>query len=31
MAVAFGLPVQAAALNKNMVDPRPVLKQKALL
>ena len=31
MALAFGLPEQAAALNKNLVDPRPYLKDKGVL
>ena len=31
MAVALGLPAKAAALNKNLVDPRPVLQEKGLL
>jgi heterodisulfide reductase subunit B len=31
MAVAFGLPESASALNKNLVDPRPLLKEKGLL
>jgi len=28
MALAFGLPDEAAALNKNLIDPRPLLKEK---
>jgi len=31
MAVALGLPEKAAALNKNLVDPRPLLKSKGFL
>jgi heterodisulfide reductase subunit B len=31
MSLAFGLPPQSAALNKNLVDPRPLLKEKGLL
>jgi heterodisulfide reductase subunit B len=31
MALAFGLPEQAAALDKNLVDPRPLLREKGLL
>jgi heterodisulfide reductase subunit B2 len=31
MAVAFGLPDKAAALDKNLVDPRPLLRQKEIL
>jgi len=31
MAIAFGLPEKAAALNKNLVDPRPLLASKQLL
>ncbi len=31
MAVAFGLPEKAAALYKNLVDPRPVLSAKGLI
>lgn len=31
MALAFGLPEKAAALHKNLVDPRPLLKEKGLL
>ncbi len=31
MALALGLPEKAAALNKNLVDPRPLLREKALL
>jgi heterodisulfide reductase subunit B len=31
MAVALGLPAKASALNKNMVDPRPLLREKGLL
>jgi heterodisulfide reductase subunit B len=31
MAIALGLPDKAAALNKNLVDPRPLLKEKGLL
>jgi heterodisulfide reductase subunit B2 len=30
MALAFGLPPKAAALNKNLVDPRPMLEEKKL-
>lgn len=31
MALALGLPEEAAALNKNLVDPRPLLKEKGVL
>ncbi|MEJ2412363.1 MAG: heterodisulfide reductase-related iron-sulfur binding cluster [Anaerolineales bacterium] len=31
MAVGLGLPEKSAALNKNIVDPRPLLKSKGLL
>lgn len=31
MSLAFGLPPKAAALHKNLVDPRPLLKQRGLL
>ena len=31
MALAFGLPEKACALDKNLVDPRPLLKEKGLL
>jgi heterodisulfide reductase subunit B len=31
MALAFGLGEKAAALTKNMVDPRPMLREKGLL
>jgi heterodisulfide reductase subunit B len=31
MAVALGLPPKAAALKKNLVDPRPLLRSKALI
>jgi heterodisulfide reductase subunit B len=31
MAVALGLPERAAALNKNLTDPRPLLRQKGFL
>jgi len=31
MSVAFGLPPKSAALNKNLVDPRPILEEKGLL
>lgn len=31
MAVALGLPAKAACLNKNLVDPRPLLQQKGLI
>lgn len=31
MAVAFGLPEKAASLNKNLVDPRPLLRSRELL
>jgi heterodisulfide reductase subunit B len=31
MAVAFGLPAREAALNKNLVDPQPILKEKNFL
>lgn len=31
MAIALGLPPEAAALNENLVDARPVLKEKALI
>lgn len=31
MAVALDLPEKAAALNKNLVDPRPLLRDKGLL
>jgi heterodisulfide reductase subunit B len=31
MAVAFGLPPKAAALNKNLVDPKPLFQTKGLL
>ena len=31
LAVALGLPEKAAALHKNLVDPRPLLRKKGLL
>lgn len=31
MALAFGLPEKASMLNKNLVDPRPLLGEKGLL
>jgi heterodisulfide reductase subunit B len=31
MAVGLGLPEKAAALHKNIVDPRPLLKEKGLI
>jgi len=31
MALALGLPQKAAALNKNMVDPRPLLQEKEII
>ena len=31
MALALGLPEKKAALNKNLVDPRPLLKDKGIL
>lgn len=31
MAIAYGLPEKAASLNKNLVDPRPLLRSKGLL
>jgi len=31
MAIALGLPEKAALLSKNLVDPRPILKDKGLL
>lgn len=31
MALALGLPQKDAALNKNLVDPRPLLKEKGIL
>jgi heterodisulfide reductase subunit B len=31
MAVALGLPEKAAAFNRNLVDPRPLLREKGLL
>jgi heterodisulfide reductase subunit B len=31
MAIALGLPVKTAALNKNLVDPRPLLRSKGLM
>jgi heterodisulfide reductase subunit B len=31
MAIALGLPEKAAALNKNLVDPRPLLRSKGFL
>jgi heterodisulfide reductase subunit B len=31
MALALGLPEKAMALNKNLVDPRPLLKEKGLI
>jgi len=31
MALALGLPEKAAALHKNLVDPRPLLRKKGLL
>ncbi len=31
MAIALGLPEKAASLNKNLVDPRPLLRSKELL
>jgi len=31
MALALGLSPREAALNKNLVDPRPLLKEKGIL
>ncbi len=31
MALAFGLPEKASALHKNLIDPRPMLREKGLL
>jgi len=31
MAVALGLPLKSIGLNKNIIDPRPLLKSKGLL
>jgi heterodisulfide reductase subunit B len=31
MAIALDLPLKAAALNKNIVDPRPILREKGLI
>jgi len=31
MALALGLPVKSAALDKNLVDPRPLLRSKGML
>jgi heterodisulfide reductase subunit B len=31
MALALGLPVKAAALQKNMVDPRPLMRSKGFM
>ena len=31
MALALGLPEKEAALDKNMTDPRPLLRSKGLL
>jgi heterodisulfide reductase subunit B len=31
MAIALGLPPRVAALDKNLIDPRPILKEKALI
>jgi len=31
MAIAMGLPPEEAALNKNLIDPRPTLRGKALI
>jgi heterodisulfide reductase subunit B len=31
MALALGLPEKKAALNKNLVDPRPLLREKCIL
>ena len=31
MAIALDLPIKAAALNKNIVDPRPILSEKGLI
>lgn len=31
LALAFGLPEKAAALEKNLVDPRPLLRQRSIL
>lgn len=31
MALAFGLPEKAAALNKNLVDPKPLLRERGLI
>lgn len=31
MAISLGLPIKAAALNKNIVDPRPLLKEMELI
>jgi len=31
MALALGLPEKKAALNKNLVDPRPLLRAKGIL
>jgi heterodisulfide reductase subunit B len=31
MAIALDLPVKSAALNKNLIDPRPILREKNLI
>jgi heterodisulfide reductase subunit B len=31
MALALGLPEKAAALNKNLVDPRPLMQEKGFI
>jgi heterodisulfide reductase subunit B len=31
MALAFGLPEKQAALDKNLIDPRPLLRSKGLV
>ena len=31
LALAFGLPPKAAALDKNLIDPRPLLRKKQVL
>ncbi len=31
MGIAFNLPDEVTALNKNLVDPKPLLKEKGLL
>jgi heterodisulfide reductase subunit B len=31
MALALGLPKKAASLHKNIIDPRPLLREKGII